>query len=302
MNLYHLRVFMVVAEHEHITRASEKLILSQPAVTKIIQHLEQETGLELIERHGRRIALTHAGRVLQDYAQRLFGLEREMEDALAALHDLESGEVTLAANTTSGVYLLPTVVARFRARYPQVKLHIAILNSHEIVEQTLNWSLDFGLIEADPITLAQGLHVEVFAHDELVLIVSPRHRWSKESSLRLDALCDNELLLREEGSGIREAIEHTLRSQGLTISPLLTLQDNETIKQIVIHGVGAAIVSALTVRRELINGDLVQVPINGLDLHPQLSLISRADKQFSHAAQAFYDLLLSSKLDKQDFG
>src|SRR5713226_8517253 len=105
MNLYHLRVFLTVAEHEHITHASEELILSQPAVTKIIQHLEQEVGLELVERHGRHIVLTHSGRVLQTYARRLSALEREMEEALATLRGVEVGEITLAANTTTGVYL-----------------------------------------------------------------------------------------------------------------------------------------------------------------------------------------------------
>src|SRR5947209_16487462 len=124
MNLQYLRVFLTVAEHEHITRASEELILSQPAVTKTIQHLEQEVGLELIERHGRRIALTHAGHVLHNYARRIFAMEREMEDALAALRDVDAGEVTLAASMTIGVYLLPSIVARFRTRYPHVDLHI----------------------------------------------------------------------------------------------------------------------------------------------------------------------------------
>lgn len=294
MNLYHLRVFLTVAEHEHITRASEELILTQPAVTKIIQHLEQEVGLELIERQGRRIVLTHAGRILQNYARRIFGLEREMEDALAALRDLEVGEVTLAANTTTGVYLLPPIVARFRARYPQVALHIAILNSHEIIEQTLNWNLDFGLVETDPATLPAELHSEVFAHDELVLVVAPHHPWSKLNILKPEALREGALVLREQGSGIREVIEHALLEHGVRVSPQLTLQDNEAIKHMVMSGVGAAIVSSLTVQRELANGHLVQVAIAGLDLHPQLSLIRRMDKQLSRAAQAFYALLHSS--------
>src|SRR6266581_4796808 len=168
MNLYHLRVFQTVAVHEHITRASEELILSQPAVTKIIQSLEHETGLELIERHGRRIVLTYAGHVLHNYARRMFALEHEMEEALAALRDVESGEVTLAANTTAGVYLLPPIVARFRVRYPQVNLHIAILNSQEIVDETLNWNLDFGLVEGDAAALPPGLKVQVFAYDDLI--------------------------------------------------------------------------------------------------------------------------------------
>lgn len=291
MNLYHLRVFLTVAEHEHITRASEELILSQPAVTKIIQSLEHEVGFELIERHGRRIVLTHAGRMLHGYARRMFALEREMVQALAALRDIEVGEVTLAANTTTGVYLLPPIVARFRARYPQVNLHITILNSHEIVEQTLNWNLDFGLVEGDPAALPPDLLVETFARDELVLVVAPGHRWSPLPFLKPEALRNEELLLREKGSGIREVIEHALLVQGVQARPLITLPDNEAIKQMVISGVGAAILSALAVQRELTSGDLVRIPIEGLDLRPQLSLVKRVDKQLSRAAEAFCSFL-----------
>jgi DNA-binding transcriptional LysR family regulator len=291
MNLYHLRVFQTVAEHEHITRASEVLILSQPAVTKIVQSLERETGLELIERHGRRIVLTHAGHVLHSYARRMFALEREMEEALAVLRDVEAGEITLAANTTTGVYLLPPIVAHYRALYPQVTLRITILNSHEIIEQTLNWTLDFGLVEGDPSTLPPGLHVDVFAHDKLVLVVAPGHRWSRLDELNPEALRDGELLLREQGSGIREVIEHALLLQHVQVRPLFTLPDNEAIKRMVMSGVGAAIVSALAVQRELESGDLIRIPITGVDLRPQISIVRRTDKQLSRAAQAFCALL-----------
>ncbi len=291
MNLYHLRVFQTVAEYEHITRASEELILSQPAVTKIVQSLEHEIGLELIERHGRRIVLTHAGHMLHNYARRMFALEREMEEALAVLRDVEAGEVTLAANTTTGVYLLPPIVARYRARYPQVTLRINILNSHEIIEQILNWTLDFGLVEGDPSTLPPGLHVEVFAQDELVLVVGSGHRWSGLDELSPEALREGELLLREQGSGIREVIEHALLLHRVQIRPLFALSDNEAIKQMVLRGVGAAIVSALAVQHELASGDLIRIPISGVDLRPQLSLVRRTDKQLSRAAQAFCDLL-----------
>jgi len=293
MNLQYLRVFLTVAEHEHITRASEELILSQPAVTKTIQHLEQEVGLELIERHGRRIALTHAGHVLHNYARRVFALEREMEEALSALRDVDAGEVTVAASTTTGVYLLPPIVARYHARYPKVTLNITILNSHEIVEETLNWNVDFGLVEGDASSLPQGLRVEVFAHDELVLVVSPKHRWGGLPAILPTDLRDGQLLMREQGSGIREVIEHALLLHDVRVRPLLTVPDNEAIKQMVMSGVGAAIVSALAVQRELTSGDLVHVPIAGLDLRPELSLVKRTDKQLSRAAQAFCALLHS---------
>ncbi len=299
MNLQNLRVFLKVAELEHITRASEELNLSQPAVTKTIQSLEHEAGLELVERQGRRIALTHAGRVLHSYARQIFALERSMEEALSALRDVEGGEVTLAANRTAGVYLLPPLVAHFRTRYPQVALRISIMNSSEIVQDILNWTLDFGLVEGDASSLPPGLKIEVFAYDELILVVSPKHRWSGVSSLRPSALSEEELILREEGSGIREVIEHGLKKHGVQIRPLFTLTDNEAVKQMVISEVGAAIVSSLSVQRELANGDLVQVPIEDLELRPQLSFVQRADKQLSRAAQAFYSFLRPA-LEQED--
>lgn len=291
MNLQNLRVFLKVAEFEHITRASEELHLSQPAVTKTIQSLEHEVGLALVERQGRRIVLTHTGRVLQNYARQIFVLEREMEEALAALHDVGGGEVSFAANTTVGVYLLPPIVARFRALYPQVTLRISILNSQEIIDGTLNWSLDFGLVEGDASSLPPGLKVSAFAYDQLVLVVAPKHPWSEVKVLTPEMLREGVLLLREQGSGIREVIERELLQHGVQLQPLFTLTDNEAIKQMVMSGIGAAIVSSLSVQRELANADLVAVAVSGVTLRPQLSLIQRLDKQLSRAAQAFCSFL-----------
>jgi DNA-binding transcriptional LysR family regulator len=223
-----------------------------------------------------------------------------MEEALTALRDVDAGEVTMAASTTAGVYLLPPVVALFRERYPQVTLHIAILNSHEIVEETLNWNLDFGLVEGYASALPPALQVEVFAHDELVLVVSPWHRWNGLPALLPEDLGEGQLLMREQGSGIREVIEQVLLLHNVQVRPLLTMPDNEAIKQMAINGVGAAIVSALAVRRELAAGDLVRIPIAGVDLRPELSIVKRLDKQLSRAAQAFCAFLSPKEEDKRN--
>jgi len=291
MNLQNLRVFLKVADLEHITRASEELHLTQPAVTKIIQSLEQQIHLELVERQGRRIVLTHAGRVLQRHARQLFALERQMEEELAALRDLAGGEVIMAANTTAGVYLLPSIIGRFHSQYPRVTLNMTIVNSSEIIDGILNWELDFGLIEGDVSTLPTELSVRVFARDTLILVVAPDHHWSQASSLRPQDLATDALLLREHGSAMRELLEQELQKYDVHLYPLLTLTDNEAIKQMVMNGVAAAVVSLLTVSRELASGTLVHVPVEGLELHPALSLVHRVDKQLSRAAQAFCSLL-----------
>ncbi|WP_160146004.1 LysR family transcriptional regulator [Dictyobacter aurantiacus] len=291
MNLQNLRVFLKVAELEHITRAAEELHLTQPAVTKIIQSLEQEAHLELVERQGRRIVLTHAGRVLQSYARRMFSLEREMDDALAALRDVHRGEIKLAANTTAGVYLLPSIVARFRSLYPQITLNISILNSQEIIEHILDWSLDFGIVEGEVEHLPESLNVRFFTRDTLILVVPPNHPWCGRDQVSAAELGDHTLVAREPGSGVRDMLERELTCRDIAFKPLLTLTDNEAIKQMVMNGVGAAVVSFLTVQRELASGDLVQIPLADMELQPELSFIQRPEKQLSRAAQAFFSFL-----------
>lgn len=176
---------------------------------------------------------------------------------------------------------------------------MTILNSHEIVEALVNWTLDFGLVEGDPALLPPELHAEVFAYDELILVVSPGHRWHGVETLEPEALRSGELLLREQGSGLREVIEHALLQHRVKVEPLLVLPDNEAIKQMAINGVGAAILPARAVQRELVVGDLVRIPITGVELRAQISLARRVDKQLSRAAQAFCEMLQSVNESEQ---
>lgn len=291
MKLDALHVFLLVAEYEHVTRAAEELALTQPAVTRIIHGLEQEAGLPLFERQGRRIALTNAGRIVQAYARRIIALERELEESLASMRDVEAGEVTISASKTTGVYLLPPIIARFRKLHPRISLNLWIHNSHGVTEQVLDWRADIGLVEGDITALPPELAVEVITSDELVLVIAPKHHWSAFSTVTPEMLGESELILREQGSGTREVIERALQQQGVQVSPLLTVPENETIKQLVMRGTGAAILPAVVVQREIMTLDLLRVPITGIDLHREFSLVRRQDKQLSQAAQAFCTLL-----------
>jgi DNA-binding transcriptional LysR family regulator len=287
MKLDALHVFLLVADYEHITRAAEELMLTQPAVTRTIHSLEQEAGLPLFERQGRRIALTQAGRIMQTYVRRIIALERELEESLADLRDVEAGEVIISASKTTGAYLLPPAIARFRTLHPHIALQLTIHNSYGVTEQVLSWRADIGLVEGDISTLPPELAVEVIATDELVLVIGPTHRWRGMQAVTPEMLGANELVLREQGSGTREVIERALQQQGVQVSPLLTAPENETIKQLVMQGMGAAILPALVVQREVMALDLLRIPIVGLDLHREFSLVRRADKQLSRAADSF---------------
>ncbi len=294
MKLDALHVFLLVADYEHITRAAEELMLTQPAVTRTIHSLEQEAGLPLFERQGRRIALTEAGRIMQTYVRRIIALERELEESLADLRDVEAGEVIISASKTTGAYLLPPAIARFRTLHPHIALQLTIHNSHGVTEQVLSWRAEIGLVEGDISALPPELAVEVIATDELALVIAPTHRWKDLQAVTPEMLGANELVLREQGSGTREVIERALQQQGVQVSPLLTAPENETIKQLVMHGMGAAILPALVVQREVMALDLLRVPIVSLDLHREFSLVRRADKQLSRAADSFCAVLRRS--------
>jgi DNA-binding transcriptional LysR family regulator len=183
------------------------------------------------------------------------------------------------------------VIARFRTLHPQIALSLSIDNSYGVTEQVLAWQVDIGLVEGDIAALPPELDVEVIASDELVLVVAPTHCWSSLQAIKPEMLGSNELLLREYGSGTREVIERALEQQGVQVSPLLTVPENETIKQLVMYGMGASILPALVVQREVETHDLIRLPITGLDLHREFSLVRRSDKQLSRAAQAFCKLL-----------
>jgi DNA-binding transcriptional LysR family regulator len=297
MNLQSLRVFLKVAELAHVTQAAEALHLTQPAVTKTVQSLEHELHLALVEHQGRRIVLTDAGRVVQTYARQFSELEQQMEEALALLRDVEVGDVHLAANTTVGTYLLPPIIGRFYKRHPRINLSMSILNSQDIIEHVLDWRLDVGFVEGDAAYLSSQLKIRFFARDHLVLVLSPHHPWRHMQTIKPQHLQKGVLIVREQGSGIRESIDKAFTPLVGPIQPLMTLTDNETIKQMVISGVGVAIVSLFSVQRELLRGDLVQLAIVDVDIHPQLSLIQRADKQLSQAARTFTQFLHPSPQD-----
>jgi DNA-binding transcriptional LysR family regulator len=203
---------------------------------------------------------------------------------------VETGEVTLAANPTTGIYMLPDVVASFRKRYPCVRINLSILKSREAIEDILDWKLDFGIIEIDPADLPLGLDYEVVNNDELILVVSPGHVWSERREIDPADLRDGVLILREPGSGHREAVDHAFAHLGYSVTPLLTVPDSEVIKQMAIKGVAATMIPAMSIQNELISGELIHIPVKGLEIRPQLSMIWREDKQFSPAAEAFREM------------
>jgi DNA-binding transcriptional LysR family regulator len=292
MNLNHLRIFRAVVEEGSITGAARSLRISQPAVSKQLAELESNVGAALVDRLPRGIRLTAAGELLAEHARRIFTQERTAERELGELLGLHRGRLAVGASTTIGGYLVPRVFGDFRERYPAVTLDLGIGNTHAIQADVLEGRVDIGLTEgfAD----AEALDVEVFTHDEMVLITGPKGSGGPlDGRDRVDAgeLADLPFLVREAGSGTREVIDAALAERGVERRHKMVLGSTEAIKNAVARGLGVAIVSRLTVVLELEVGRLREVPIPDLAIRRALHRLTLRGRKASPAATAFLDLL-----------
>src|SRR5579872_2471569 len=284
-----IRVFQAVATHLSFSRAARELSLSQPAVSFHINALKKAYGVELFERVGKRLYLTDAGRTLADYVHRLALLEEEAHIALEELKGLESGLLVVGASATIGIYLLPEVVGEFRNRHPGIKVSLRVGNKRHTLERLLRNELDFGLV-AGPVE-EPALAAEPYLEDELVVIVSPAHRFAREPVVYPGELRRDTFLVREEGSGTQELMEQRLTQLGITPADTMQLGSTEAIKQAVAANLGISTASRYSVEAELESHRLCQANVPSLRTHRRLLLLHHKDKRLSKTAVAFRMLL-----------
>lgn len=220
--LAHLKYFYQVANSGSFSRAAEELFISQPALSRQIAALEEELGLQLFSRQGRRPVLTDAGRRLFNYAEKIMELNREAEKEMFELKDLTTGEVTIGASTTIANYLLPPVLADYRRRHPEIKIFLNVSNSEDIERAVLNNRVDLGLIGGS--VQNPGLFQEQFAEDELFLVVFKSHRFTKISSDILPSqMAEETFLYREVGSDTRRLFNNFLQQMEIEPGSVVTL-------------------------------------------------------------------------------
>ena len=275
-----------------MTRAAERLHISQPAVSKQLRELERSLGMALFHRLSKGVRLTEAGELLAGYARRLFDLEAEAERALAELRGLERGRLRVGASTTIGIYLLPEVFAAFQQQYPGVELQLEIANTREIQRRMLDNELDLGLTEG--VVEGEEFEVEIFLRDAIVAIVPPSHALLKSAPVTAETLCREPMVAREAGSGTRSVVERALADRGLTACPAMALGSTEAIKRAVAAGVGVALVSRLALGLELEVGKLSMLPVVDLEIYRPLHRLKLRGKYEGRAVREFLRLLRQS--------
>lgn len=289
MTLEQLRIFVAVAEREHVTQASRYLGLTQSAVSAAIASLEQRFDIHLFDRVGRRISLTETGRVFLTEAQAVLARADTAETVLADLAQLRRGTLTLAGSQTIANYWLPPIMNAFRRRHSGIVLRLSIANTEKVAAWSREGVIDLGFIEgeiSDPM-----LQISQVAEDRLVVVCTP------ELAPDMAAFVPKDLralswVFREHGSGTRSQFESFMIASDLYPPDLriaLELPSNEAVRSAVLAGAGATAISHLVVADDLRRGALVQLPVS---LGKRRFLVLQHRERYATRAQSAFLALI----------
>lgn len=287
--LRQLQVFESVADELSFTRASEKLHLSQPAVSIQVKQLEEGVGLPLFEHTRKKISLTEAGSIIHRLSKTI---RNELEDAAEQIDELmglQRGRLDVTVTTTAS-YFTSRILADFARTYPDIAISLDVTNRENLLKQLDSNQCDLAIMGEPP----EGLDLESTAimENPLVLIASPDHPLANRRRIPVEALGDQGFVFREPGSGTRAAILRVLEEKGMSIPITMEMTSNEAIKQTVQAGLGLGIVSRYTVELELETGRLVELDVRHFPLRRYWYLVRRRDKQLSPVAQRFESRVL----------
>ena len=289
VTLRQMRVFASVARHLSFTRAARELHLTQPAVSQQMRLLEEEVGLPLFEKIGRRVQLAPAGAELLGYATQTLELIRAASEALAAMRGLKRGVLKLGAVSTTK-YFAPSLLSAFTPAYPEVTIKFSVGNREEAIKQMANNEIDLVIMGRPPREL--DTIAAAFAKHPLIIIAPPDHPLAARRRIQLKQLSGEQFLIREEGSGTRASMERVFRERRVSFRVSMEVSSNETIKQAVMAGMGISFISAHTVGLELAAGKLVCLDIVGLPIVRDWYVIHLREKLLSPIAAAFRSFLL----------
>lgn len=274
MENFRLKVFRTVADEASFRRAAERLHLSQPAVSQQVQALEEELGTTLFDRRQGRVTLTRAGTVLLEYARKGARLAEEAMAALEQSRGQTVGELRIGASMTVTQYILPRMLGPFLRQHPRVQVSVTSANTERIVEALEAGEISLAIIEG-PVSSRKVFRQKVL-EDRMVLIAGRRFAWPEKAPVAPSALTEVPLLMRERGSGSRRVVELALRRVGLRLRDLRVAIDLDSIVAIVSGveaGLGAAFVSEWAIRKELRLGTVRVIPVKGLEIRRDFTLI-----------------------------
>ena len=251
MTLRRITIFLIVAKHLSYTRAAEELYLSQPAVTKNVQELEEALGARLFNRSGNHITLTPAGELVYTYGHDIERLVQNLQYELADITDELAGILRIGASSTISQYLIPSAIAQFKNKNPQVEISLISGNTAEINSHLQKETIDLGITEGD--RRLNAFNYVPFLEDEIVFVSGSNSKFAESNAMSPKQLKEVPLVIRETGSGTREVFEEAVRSQGIKLTDLnviMSLGSTESIKSFILDADAVGAFSIAAIRRE----------------------------------------------------
>jgi DNA-binding transcriptional LysR family regulator len=290
MELHSLKVFQTVATEKSFSRAAEKLLRTQPAVSLAVQRLEAELGERLIDRSGKELLLTDAGKIVFDYSRRFENLELEMGNSLAEMRDNSAGVLIVGANESTSLYLLQHIV-NYRRLYPKVKVRVRRSLSSKIPGQLIDGELELGVISYDP--QDERLHSQVIYTDHLAFVVSPEHRFAQRGTVSISELGMETFIAHNVLSPYREIVLREFQRQRVALNMDVEMPTVETIRRMVARTEGVSFLPKMCVEQEVEKGLLCEVRIEELNVERKVHLVTPKRRALSHAARAFLEVVKS---------
>ena len=287
--LKQIQTFMEVARQRSVSKAAERLFVTQPAVSMQIRQLEEAFGVPLIEPLGRTIQLTHAGEAFLEHAIAAMGELKDLEAHMAEHVGLKKGRIDLAVVSTAK-YFIPMLLVRFNKLFQGIDIQLKIDNRENILGLMARNEADLVVMGRAPATL--DCEATPFASNPLAIVAAPEHVLVRRKNLPFTVLGEHRLVVREEGSGTRAAMERLFAEHQTPLNVVMEMPSNETIKQAVMAGMGLSFLSLRTVRHELASGHIALVDIEGLPSVGNWYVTHMSHKKLSPAAQAFKGFLI----------
>lgn len=297
MTLRSLQIFVAVAECGNMTKAAEKLFISQPSVSLAISDIEREYDVTLFNRNAGKIQLTHTGRKVLEYARKILSLELDMEKCMR--HEAENYCIRVGATITVGATIIGPVIAKMKESIPKVNYHVNVANTHIIEKMLLDGEVDVAVVEGE--ISNPNLEVRSFLNEHLVLICPPTHPFATRESINISELADVPLLLREEGSGTRKQFDNAMEQNN--VEPIVRWSSYSfgALIDAVENDLGVAVISGLLARKNQKNNNYHICNIEGDDLSRAFKLIYHKDKYISHILSKFTEICMDSEFVNKEF-
>jgi DNA-binding transcriptional LysR family regulator len=287
MDFEQLRTFMEVSRLRSFSRAAEKLLVTQPAISAQIRTLENEVGARLFDRDGGKVTFTAAGKVFEPFAEHCLQCHNHIMVTVGELHRTPRGEISVSANEATSLYVLPAVFAQFKRQYSRVGLSIVRADRLRTVEAVLSREVDFGVVSL-PVKDTR-LTVDTLHRDDVVLVAPNNHPLAARESVKFAEILPHSLLVPKQGRQ-RELIEDLFRGNEVQPRVAMEVESSELLKRLVIAGLGIGFLPRSNVLEDTKSGALKILKVEGVRLNRELALIYRKDKTLTRAAHVFLEI------------